>query len=208
MEKLLTCFKTGIGFLLLMAPFCQAGPDTIYRRLHLDQPAQFQYKETRQLKLFTSPWQGDGYMLASPGGVMIKLQLSPHRVIMAATPDELLYFDSRTGERRRLSLPSPYPQVQGVLLLRHLMQGDLDEVRRHYKMSVTQDGRQWQIRLLPLDPEATPFKKVTLQGQGKQRLLTLEEKDGDLSRTEFILDQQGPDLQYAIARLLREARGE
>ena len=208
MEKLLTLFKTGIGFLLLFAPFCQAGPDTIYRQLRLNQPTQYLYKETRQVKLLTNPWQGDGYMLASPDGVMIKLQLSPHRVIMAATPDELLYFDSRSGERHRLLLPSNYSQVQGVLLLRHLMQSDLEAVQRNYKMTVTQNDGHWKIQLFPLDPDAAPFKKVVLEEKDKQRVLTLEEKDGDISRTAFVLDQEGADLRFTIARLLREARGE
>ncbi len=179
-------------------------------RLKLSEPVQMRYRETRRLALLSQPWQGTGYLLADPAGTLVKLQLSPRRVIMIATPDRLLYYDASTGERHRVSLPAPLPQAEGIVLLQHLLRGDLEPVRRDYRIGFQEGGRGWKLKLVPKTPDSAAFKEVSLSGdlEGRRQVLEMTERDGDTTITEMTLDDRGAGLAYTIARLLREAAGE
>lgn len=196
-----------LGLSLLLAHATWADPPAIYQRLRLDQTSQFRYLESRSLALLDQPWLGSGYLLAAPDGTLIKLQLSPHRVIMAATARELLYFDSHSGERRRLALPARHPQVAAIGLLQDLLSGRWQRIETQYQAQLQESTGGWRLTLTPTAVTDAPFAKITLEGDDRRRILTLEEADGDRSRTEMELDQRGATLQYTIARLLREAGG-
>jgi len=179
------------------------------QRLKLSEPVQLSYKETRTLALLAQPWRGRGYLLADPQGTLVKLQLSPQRVIMAATPRELLYFDPASGERYRLPLPAPPPQAEGILVLQQLLRGDLESIRRRYRVDYEEDEQGWRLKLAPLSDDS-PYRQVLLRGdaQGKRQVLVVIEQDGDRTVTEMTVDERGSQLSYTIARLLQEALGQ
>ncbi len=179
-------------------------------RLKLSEPVQMRYRETRILTLLAQPWQGRGYLLADVDGTLVKLQLSPQRVIMIATPDQLLYYDSSSGERHRVPLPAPVPQAEGIVLLQQLLRGDLEPVRRDYRIEYFETGQGWELKLVPKASISAAFKEVTLTGdlEGHRQVLEMTEQDGDRTITEMTLDDRGAKLAYTIARLLREAEGE
>ncbi|WP_152486084.1 LolA family protein [Methylohalobius crimeensis] len=179
-------------------------------RLNISEPIQFRYQETRLLALLAEPWQGSGFMLADPDGTLVKLQLAPQRIIMIAAPDELLYYDPGIGERRRLPLPAEVPQVEGIVLLQHLLRGELEPIRRRYRLDYRETADGWRLDLSPKKPESAPFRTVVLRGdaEGRRRVLEITEPDGDRSMTELILDDQGDRLRFTIARLREEAVGK
>ncbi len=179
-------------------------------RFKLSEPVQMRYQETRTLALLSEPWKGSGYLLADPSGTMVKLQLSPQRVIMVATPSRLLYFDSSSGERHRIRLPTSMPQAEGIVLLRQLLQGNFQPIRGHYHIEYVEEGKNWSLQLLPKDPESAPFRKVSMHGdlEGNRQVLEIVERDGDRSVTRMVLDARGDKLTYTIARLVQEAAGE
>ncbi len=195
------------GLLWWCAVVCAADPAA---RLRLTEPVQLRYQETRSLALLSHPWQGSGYLLADPEGTLVKLQLSPERVIMIATPKELLYYASDSGERHRVSLPVPVPQLEGIILMQQLLRGELDPIRRRYRLDYREDKQGWALELTPRNPETAPFSKVSLRGdlQGQRQVLEITEQDGDHTVTEMTLDDRGARLTYTIARLVREAAGE
>lgn len=179
-------------------------------QLKLTAPVQFYYTETRTLSLLAQPWRGSGFMLADPDGTLVKLQLAPERIIMIAAPGELLYYDPSRNERRRLLLPAPFPQVEGIVLLKHLLKGELEPIRRRYHLDYRTHEAGWQLDLTPKDPAAAPFQAIGLRADatGGQRVLEIIERNGDRSVTELTLDERGDRLRFTIARLRQEATGE
>lgn len=197
-------------FLLWLGCWARLGEaDDPAQRLKLTEPVQLSYQETRTLALLAQPWQGRGFLLADPEGTLVKLQLSPQRVIMVATPSELLYFDPGSGERHQVPLPAPVPQAEGIVLLQQLLRGDLESIRRRYRVDYGEDGQGWRLQLTPLKGQG-PYREVSLrgEGEGKRQVLVILEKDGDRTVTEMTLDERGPQLSYTIERLLREALGQ
>ncbi|BCX80851.1 hypothetical protein MIT9_P0429 [Methylomarinovum caldicuralii] len=176
-------------------------------KLALDQPRQFRYQETRHLALLAKPWRGSGFMIADPDGTLVKLQLLPERLVLIATPEELLYYDPVASERRRLALPSSLPQVQGIVLLQHLLRGDLEAVSREFNLEEQETETGWRLVLTPKRPDS-PFRRVILGEDDKGRYLTVEERDGDCSLTRLTPDEAGARLKVRIARLLQQAKGE
>ena len=63
----------------------------------LKNTTSYHYDEKRHLELLDQPWSGAGLLFASTDGTLIKLQLQPHRKIMAITPTEMIYFDPGAG---------------------------------------------------------------------------------------------------------------
>ncbi|MFN3919353.1 MAG: hypothetical protein ACK4JF_03570 [Methylohalobius sp.] len=179
-------------------------------RLKLTAPVQFRYEETRTLALLSQPWHGSGFMLADADGTLVKLQLAPERLIMIAAPQELLYYAPGSGERRRLPLPAPVPQAEGIVLLRHLLKGELEPIRRQYHLDYRESGQGWRLNLIPKNPDSAPFRAIALRAapEKNRRVLEIVERDGDRSTTELILDEQGDRLRLTIARLRQEAAGE
>ncbi|HHH38622.1 MAG TPA: outer membrane lipoprotein carrier protein LolA [Sedimenticola sp.] len=176
-------------------------------RLQLDQPRQFHYEETRHLALLARPWQGSGFLLADPDGTLVKLQLLPERLILVATPDELLYYHPASGERRRLPLPTALPQVQGIVLLQRLLRGDLQAVAADFSLDERETAAGWRLVLTPKHPDSH-FRRVTLGEDNGRRYLEIVEADGDRTRMILTPDEQGPHLRVRIARLVQQAWGE
>ncbi len=200
-------WKISRWWLILWLPAALATDPT--ERLQITQPVQFRYEETRTLALMAQPWRSSGFMLVDPGGTLVKLQLAPERIIMIAAPDELLYHDPGRGERRRLPLPAAVPQVEGIVLLKHLLKGEFEPIRRQYHLDYRKSKAGWQLDLTPKDPESAPFRAIGLRADSeRRRVLEIVERDGDRSTTELILDEQGDQLRFTIARLRQEASGE
>lgn len=201
-------WKISRWWLALWLPAALAADPT--ERLQIVEPLQFRYEETRILALMAQPWHGSGFMLADPDGTLVKLQLAPERIIMIAAPGELLYHDPGSGERRRLPLPAAVPQVEGIVLLKHLLRGEFEPIRRQYHLDYRESKEGWQLDLTPKDPESAQFRAIALHAdpEDRRRVLEIVEHDGDRSVTELILDERGDRLRFTIARLRQEATGE
>ena len=179
--------------------------------ISLKQTTSFRYQETRSLELLDQPWQGSGLMLASTDGTLIKLQMMPQRKIMAITPGEMIYFDSENKERHRLPLSVPHPMTRQALIFLELFQGKSEKILTDYDLHVSTTKASWYIRLKPkLTAESAVFKDITMSGNvnNSTRLITLSEKTGDSSTIALTELEQGPQLEFMIERLLREAVGQ
>ncbi|MBS1212515.1 MAG: outer rane lipoprotein carrier protein LolA, partial [Proteobacteria bacterium] len=89
-----------LSFFLPCAATADQDPWSILRR-YLPQPgaAEFRYEETHTLELMAEPWHGQGYLLSAPDGSLVKLQLTPQRVIMAISGGQMYYYDPGQGQR-------------------------------------------------------------------------------------------------------------
>lgn len=179
--------------------------------LILQKTTSFRYQETRNLELLDTPWQGGGLLLASKDGTLVKLQMRPERKIMAITPGEMIYFDSETEERRRLPLSTPHPVTRQVIIFQELLQGRLDKISTDYDITFQQTAPDWTLTLKPKATHDKPvFTEIIMQGSvdSTTRNIHLTESGGDSSDLAMQLLDTGPQLEFMIERLLREAIGQ
>jgi len=179
--------------------------------LELKQTSSFRYQETRYLQLLDQPWQGGGLLLASKDGTLVKLQMRPQRKIMAITPGEMIYFDSETGERHRMPLSASNPMARQALIFQELLQGNPDKISADYDLVFQQKTSSWLLRLKP-KPVASViiFSEIIMRGNTNDtsRSITLNEQGGDKTVMTMHVLETGPQLEYMIERLLREATGQ
>ncbi len=177
----------------------------------LQKTTSFRYDETRNLEMLDTPWQGGGLLLASKDGTLVKLQMRPQRKVMAITPGEMIYFDSETEERRRLPLSTPHPMTRQALIFQELLQGRLDKISTDYDITFQQTAPDWTLTLKPKATHDKPvFTEIIMHGSvdSATRTIHLTESGSDSSDLVMELLDTGPQLEFMIERLLREAIGQ
>lgn len=177
----------------------------------LQKTTSFRYDETRNLEMLDTPWQGGGLLLASKDGTLVKLQMRPQRKVMAITPGEMIYFDSETEERRRLPLSTPHPMTRQALIFQELLQGRLDKISADYDIAFKKTAPNWTLTLKPKATHDKPvFTEIIMRGSidNTTRKIHLKESGGDSSTLSMQLLETGPQLEFMIERLLREAIGQ
>jgi hypothetical protein len=214
----MTIFTSQLGIaslLLIVSTLVRADaislPSEWSELLKLQQTTSFRYQETRHLELMDAPWQGGGLLLASKDGTLVKLQMRPQRKVMAITPGEMIYFDSESKQRRRLPLSTPHPITRQALIFQELLQGRLDKISADYEMSFQQTASAWIVKLTPKTTHDKPvFTEIIMRGNASKatREIHLKERGGDSSVLTMQLLETGPQLEFMIERLLREATGQ
>ena len=173
-----------------------------------DQHGVFDYQETRQLELATSPIRTQGLMLTDSGGTLVKLQLKPERIIMAISGDNLYYWNPAQNQRHQMPISAGEDTAQQILIFRQLLQGRLTELQQHYQLEADTDNKHWSLQLRPKQPEASPIAAITVSGQQNERHILILQSDGD--STEYRIETSDPQIaqSYSIPKLLQEADGE
>ncbi len=200
-----------IAYTLAMAETVTPQPSQWSDLIILHKTTSFRYQETRNLELLDTPWQGGGLLLASKDSTLVKLQMRPERKIMAITPGEMIYFDSETKERRRLLLSTSHPMTRQALIFQELLQGRLDKISTDYDITFQQTAPDWTLMLKPKTTHDKPvFTEIIMYGSvdSATRTIHLTESGGDSSDLVMELLDTGPQLEFMIERLLREAIGQ
>jgi hypothetical protein len=201
---------------LALLPPVSAGAEagsqaTLLERLRLSGPVEFRYDETRSLELMDKPWKGGGNMFSNAQGSLVKLQLSPQRVIMAITAQRMVYYDP--GQRRRHSAPlsSAGSEQQQIIAFRSIMQGRVEELKTLYDITEEQHGSRWTVRLISKPTQTrTAVRSIEISGDGdfsKRQILILE-TSGESTQYLMQKTREGPAIDSAIQGLLHEATGE
>jgi len=207
--------KQWLFLLLLFAPILGFADDSKLTELlaHIRQtgPAQYQYQETRQLELATSPWQGQGIMLTDGNGSLVKLQLQPTRVIMAITNDSMIYWDPEQDQRHTMPIAYAGPAAAQILVFRSILQGRAEELQPNYDFVAEQHDKHWTLRLTPKaehSDDQTAVIEISGDGDDQQRRIVIRQTDGE--STEYHIDKALPKQAeaYSIPQLLQEATGE
>ena len=183
----------------------------LMQRLQQPGATEFRYEETRHLDLLSSPWKGWGYMLSSSDGSLVKLQLSPQRVIMAISGGQMLYFDAQQKQRQAIPISYAGEAQRQIAAFRALLQGRREELQASYDLAVShQDSR----RTLKLNPkpakkdEALPGIEVSFDQKDQKRQIVIREVDGEFTEYQMEKTSEGPSLEMSIQRLLQEAVGD
>jgi hypothetical protein len=206
--------KRGIYALLLMLPLVAYADDAalsdLLARIRQNGAAEFHYQETRTLELATTPWQGQGLMLSSADGSLVKLQQQPNRVIMAIAGQKMYYWDAGQNQRHVAPLEQTGPAAQ-ILVFRTLLQGHGDELRADYDLSVDQHDQLWTLRMTP-KPDKADDNAASIEISGDQdpskRQLLIRQPDGDITEYRLEKTTEGQPAADSIQRLLLEAQGE
>jgi hypothetical protein len=175
------------------------------------QAIEFRYRETRHLELLAKPWQGAGYLFSTPDGKLIKLQLSPERVVMAISGDRMYYYDYLRGERHSAPLAQAGAMAQQVGIFRAILQGRSDELRAGYELRTESGNKNWTLRLIgktPLDANSRPAFEISGGRNPARRVIAIRQPDGE--KTDYVLEQAavGKHLETWIEQLVQEARGD
>lgn len=202
------------GGILSLLPIFGHANDTalteILARIHQDGAAEFRYQETRTLELATAPWQGQGLMLSSADGSLVKLQQQPNRVIMAIAADKMYYWDAAQNQRHVAPLEQTGPAAQ-ILVFRNLLQGHADELRTSYDLNAEQHAQHWTLRMTPkadqADNNATTIE-ISGDQDPNQRQLLIRQPDGETTEYRLTKTSEGQESAASIQRLLLEAAGE
>jgi len=173
-----------------------------------DQQGVFNYQETRQLELATSPIETQGMMLTDSDGSLVKLQLKPERVIMAISGDALYYWNPAQNQRHQMPVSAGEDATQQILIFRQLLQGRLDELQQQFQLDAESDDQGWTLRLQPKQADESLIAAITVSGNSSGRHMIIRQSDGDSS--EYRITPSAPQTaqHYRISTLLQEAAGE
>jgi hypothetical protein len=184
-------------------------PDPL-QRFRQTAATQYRYEETRTLELMAAPWKGKGYLLSSPDGTLVKLQLSPERIIMAISGERMMYYDSAHGQRQSAPLGQGGPMAEQVGAFRAILQGRTAELRSGYDIRTETRDKRWTLHLAGKARKAgepPPVLEISGDENLRRRHILIRQPDGE--KTEYALEKsaEGKHLEPWIKDLVAEASG-
>lgn len=169
---------------------------------------EYRYEETRTLELLAAPWKGKGYLLSSPDGTLVKLQLSPERVVMAVSGERLYYHAQE--QRQSAPLDAVGSLARPIGALRALLQGCAEELKASYEIRTEISGKR-DIVILTGKPQENgkPAPSLEVSDEtARRRRIVIRQPDGE--KTVYLLEKaaEGKHLEPWIQRLRAEAAGD
>ena len=171
--------------------FAQDRLDGVLKRLKINQISQFNYTETRELKLLTSSWQGSGEIFLSPQRIVMAQQL-PNESVLIITKAKIHYIDLKRNIHKLKKLDKPFDIPQLGMFL-DLIYGEhtAKSLGEKYQTDFSSDSAHWQISLTPIGKN--PINQMQIFGRtgfATNKLILLLD-DGDQTTWELSLNQQG-----------------
>jgi choline dehydrogenase-like flavoprotein len=207
--------RIGLPFAMLALPLMAMADDKglaeLLGRIRQTGAAEFRYEETRTLELASSPVKATGYLLSSPDGSLVKLQLSPRRIIMAISGGQMLYYDQEQKQRHTASMDFAGQARQQITVFRALLQGRTEELKTVYDFSMERRDKRWKLGFKAKPGQAeedAPSLEIEGDDNGHRRQMLIRQADGESSRYSIEKTGEGQPVEYSIQRLLLEAAGE
>ncbi len=205
----------GLWLLLALLPLIAHADDSelaeLLGRIQRHGATEFSYQETRQLELVSSPWQGQGQMLSSVDGSLIKLQLLPRRIIMASTEQRMYFWDPEQKQRHSASADQAGAEAGQIALLRAIIQGRVGELQSNYDVTAKKQGQHWSLRFTPkpeLGEQGSPTIEFSGDEDKNQHQILISTPDGESTEYRMTKTAEGPEVENSIQRLRLEARGD
>jgi hypothetical protein len=180
-------------------------------RIRQNGSAEFHYEETRKLELASSPWQGEGNMLSSVDGSLVKQQLKPTRILMAIAEGRMYYWDPEQNQRHTASLGQSGQAADLITVFIAILQGHADELKPSYDFIAEQHSKHWTLRLTPkLDQndENTSIIEISGDEDENKRQILIRQPDGESTEYRMTKTSEGRKPESSIQRLLLEAIGD
>lgn len=125
---------------------------TLMQQLSQVKEARADFQETKNSSLLTTPLKTRGQLIYRAPSYLEKRITHPYRESLRIENNTMIR-ESPDGKRQTLSLAA-YPAA-GALVesFRATLAGDLSALQRFYRVELHGDKKQWQLLLLPKDPE-------------------------------------------------------
>lgn len=168
----------------------------------------YRYQETRILDLVDAPWHGSGYLFSGTDGTLIKLQLTPERIIMAVTATRMYYYNAAEEQRYSAPLDFTVPGVEQIGAFRSILQGRTTELYADYTVDIQQRESRWTLHLTGKAPHnAGLLIEVSGDEAKPQRKIIIQQADGEKSEYNMKPAAAKQPPETSVERLLAEAAG-
>lgn len=155
----------------LMAALARNGPGTV------------RFAETKTSAYLKAPIESSGTLTYAAPARLEKRTLLPREERFAVDGDTVVVENPARKTRFELRL-GEYPAIRAfVESIRGTLAGDLASLRRYYRVELVGAWSDWQLHLLPSDPQmAELVQKVVIGGVGGEvRRIEILEASGDRS---------------------------
>jgi outer membrane lipoprotein-sorting protein len=155
----------------LMAALARNGPGTV------------RFAETKTSTYLKAPIESSGTLTYAAPARLEKRTLLPREERFAVDGDTVVVENPARKTRFELRL-GEYPAIRAfVESIRGTLAGDLASLRRYYRVELVGAWSDWQLHLLPSDPQmAELVQKVVIGGVGGEvRRIEILEASGDRS---------------------------
>lgn len=140
------------------------------------------FEETKRLAVLEEPLVTAGKLYYRAPDYLKKHTLEPYEEIFEVNGDRVTTFHPMEGERR-LSLDA-HPALRALVeSFRATLGGDLQSLRRHYRVGFQGTAQDWLLRLEPKDPKMADYVEAVVVRGRETRVASIEtlETNGDRS---------------------------
>ena len=145
--------------------------------------AKAKFVERKHLRILNAPLELSGTLTYRGPAYLEKRTLHPKPEVLILNGDTLTVEDQVRNRRRALTLQQ-FPVVWAfVEAIRGTLAGDLQSLRRFYRVRLDGTERDWRLTLEPLDTDVQRFvTHIRLSGEGNAvRVIEIVEAQGDRS---------------------------
>lgn len=179
----LLCLGLCVGMGAATAAEPAWGLETLMHGLAQVKSSRANFVERKHLRILNAPLELSGTLVYSAPGHLEKRTLKPKPEVLILDGDTLTVEDKSRNRRRVLTLQQ-YPVVWGfVEAIRGTLAGDLQSLRRFYRVRLDGAERDWRLTLEPIDPNVQRYvTQIRLSGDGNSvRTIEILEAEGDRS---------------------------
>jgi outer membrane lipoprotein-sorting protein len=147
------------------------------------------FNETRSSPILKQPIETSGTMTFTPPARLERRTLKPRAERFVVDGDTLTV--DTNGDKRTLRL-ADFPALRASIeSLRATLSGDLATLRRYYRVELGGTESQWQLLLLPREPEmAELVRSIRIDGM-RSRIVRVEVFEASGDRTVTTLSKDG-----------------
>jgi hypothetical protein len=187
------CISAALGLVLALAavPARPArdgwGLEQLMRELSQREHVQAGFVEARYMRLLSRPLTRRGTLAYTPPDRLEKRTVSPIEEVLIADGDRVSVEIKARGIRRSLSLQQ-HPALWGFIeSLCATLRGDLEALRRFYRIELDGGPGTWRMSLSPIDPRmGAVIREIRIGGEhGAVRSIDIFDTRGDRSEMQI-----------------------
>lgn len=188
------CISVIIGLMLALAALWARGwgVEQLMRELSQREHARAGFVETRYMRLLSRPLTRRGTLAYTPPDRLEKRTVAPLKEVLVVEGDRVSVEIEARGISRSLSLqehPALWGFVEG---LRATLRGDLQALRRFYRIELDGDRSKWRMVLTPTEPRmAGMIREIRIGGgEGAVQSVDIVDTRGDRSQMQIWEDKR------------------
>jgi outer membrane lipoprotein-sorting protein len=155
--------------------------ETLMQDLARHRGGKVDFSERKYIAMLERPVESSGYLLYRPPARLERHTVKPAVESLVLDGDRLIV---ERGSRTYTLQLQQYPEIAAVVgSLRSTLAGDLDALRRHYRVDLQGDPQRWTLTLLPSDVRiAAIVQRIEIAGARNQlQQIEMQLTDGDRS---------------------------